>query len=78
MARQAGSVQAIRGPPSHQTGVALLGRYIPAHGPSMARLLNVARAIFGPRGIFKREGLSRPVSFFPLRNYNKFNSINVY
>ena len=34
-----------------QTGVSLLGRYITAHDPSMARLLNAARAIFGPAGI---------------------------
>src|SRR6218665_2563039 len=27
--------------------------YITAHGPSMARLLKAARAIFGPPGIFK-------------------------
>jgi len=36
-----------------QTGVASLGCYITAHGPSMTRLLNAARAIFGPPGIFK-------------------------
>jgi len=36
-----------------QTGIATLGRYITAHGPSMARLLNAARANFGPPGIFK-------------------------
>jgi len=36
-----------------QTGVVPLGRYITAHGPSMARLLNAARAIFGLPGIFK-------------------------
>jgi len=36
-----------------QTGIALLGRYLNANGPSMARLLNAARAIFGPPGIFK-------------------------
>jgi len=32
-----------------QTGIAPLSRYITAHG----QLLNVARAIFGPSGIFK-------------------------
>jgi len=36
-----------------QTGVAPFGRYIAAHGPSMARLHIAARAIFGPPGIFK-------------------------
>jgi len=36
-----------------QIGVAPFCRYITAHGPSMARLLNAARAIFGPPGIFK-------------------------
>jgi len=36
-----------------QTGVASLGRYITAHGPSIARLLNAARANFGPPDIFK-------------------------
>ena len=36
-----------------QTGIAMLGCYITAHGPCMARLLNVARAIFGLPGIFK-------------------------
>jgi len=43
-----------------QTGVVPLGRYITAHGPSMARLLKAARAIFGPPGIFKWEGLPTP------------------
>jgi len=36
-----------------QTGVAPLGRYITAHDPSMARLLNATWAIFGLPGIFK-------------------------
>jgi len=36
-----------------QTGVTLLGRYITAHGPSMARLLNLAWAIIRLPGIFK-------------------------
>jgi len=36
-----------------QTDVAPLCRYIIAHGPSMTRLLDAARAIFGPPGIFK-------------------------
>jgi len=36
-----------------RTGVAPLSRYIITHGPSMARLLNAARAIFGLPGIFK-------------------------
>jgi len=36
-----------------QTGVAPLGRYTLPHYPSMARLLNVERAIFGLPGIFK-------------------------
>jgi len=39
-----------------QTGVVPHGRYITAHGPSMAGLLNALpaeRAIFGPPGIFK-------------------------
>jgi len=40
-----------------QTGVAPFGRYITAHGPSMTRLLNAARAVFGQPGIFKREDL---------------------
>jgi len=40
-----------------QTGVARLGCCITAYGPSMARLLNAARAIFDPPGIFKWEGL---------------------
>jgi len=35
-----------------QPGVAPLGRYISARGPSISRLLNVARAIFGPPDIF--------------------------
>ena len=49
MARLGGFVRAISGrlAARQQTGVALLGRYIAAHGPSMARLLNTARAIFG-------------------------------
>jgi len=34
-----------------ETDVAQLGCYITAHGPSMARLLNVARANFCPSGI---------------------------
>jgi len=33
--------------------IAPLGRYITANGPSMARLLNAARSIFGLPGIFK-------------------------
>jgi len=37
-----------------QTGVALLSRYINAHGPSKARLLNAARAILGPL-VFSNE-----------------------
>jgi len=36
-----------------QTGVAPLGCYITAHGPSMAHLLNVAWLIFGLPGVFK-------------------------
>jgi len=59
MARLAGSVRAISGPPSRQTAnsrrpagpvyyVNLL-----TFGPSMARLINAARAILGPPGIFK-------------------------
>jgi len=40
-----------------QAGVAPLGRYITAHGPSMSRLLNAAQIIFGLPDIFKREGL---------------------
>jgi len=40
-----------------QTGIVPIGHYITAHGPSMARLSDAARAIFGPPGIFKREGL---------------------
>ena len=40
-----------------QTGGAPFGRYITAHDPSMARLHIPARAIFGPPGIFKWEGL---------------------
>jgi len=36
-----------------QTGVAPLGLYITAHGPSIARLLNAARVVFGPPAIFK-------------------------
>jgi len=36
-----------------QKGGAPFGRYITSHGPSMARLLNAARAIFGPPGILK-------------------------
>jgi len=40
-----------------QTDVAPLGRYITAHGPSVARLLNAARVIFGQPGILKRKGL---------------------
>jgi len=36
-----------------QTGVAPLGGYITAHGPSTACLLNAAQAIFGLPGIFK-------------------------
>jgi len=38
---------------TQQTGIALLGIYITAHGPSMACLLNAAWAIFDPSGIFK-------------------------
>jgi len=41
-----------------QTGVALPGCYITAHGLSMAHLLNAAQAIFGPPGIFKWENLA--------------------
>jgi len=33
-----------------QTGVAPLGRYITAHGSSLASLFNAVRAIFGPSG----------------------------
>ena len=36
-----------------QTSVVPLSRCITAHGHSMARLLNAARAIFGLPGIFK-------------------------
>jgi len=36
-----------------QTGFAPLGCYITAHGPSMARLLIAAQAIFGSPCIFK-------------------------
>jgi len=59
MARLAEVYAGKRGPPSSQTSnrrrwcVAPLGRYITAHGLSMARLLNVARAIFGLPGILK-------------------------
>ena len=45
------------GPYKQQTGEAPVGYHITPHGPSMVRLLNAARAIFGPSGIFKREGL---------------------
>jgi len=60
-----GSVRAISGLPNRQTAeIASLGRYITAHGPSMVRLLNAARANFGPPGIFKSEGLEPyPVLF---------------
>jgi len=60
MARLAGSVRAISGPPSCQTAKRLtpLGRYITAHSPSMDRLLSAAQAIFGPPGISKWEGLA--------------------
>jgi len=37
-----------------QTGVSPLGRYITAHGPPMARLLNAARAILD-RLVFSNE-----------------------
>jgi len=40
-----------------QTGVEPLDRCIAVHDQSMTRLLNSARAIFIPPGIFKREGL---------------------
>jgi len=36
-----------------QTGATLLFCYITANGSSVARLRNVARAIFGPPGICK-------------------------
>lgn len=54
-----------KGPPigaKQQAGVAPLGLYINllARDPSMARLLNEARAIFGPSGICKWEGLLCP------------------
>jgi len=39
-------------------GIAPLDRYITAHDLSMTRLLNAARAIVGPSGIFKWEGLA--------------------
>ena len=41
-----------------QTGVVLLFHYITANFSSMARLCNAARAIFGPPGICKWEGLA--------------------
>jgi len=37
-----------------QTGIIPLGLYITAQEPSMAHLLDVARAIFGPPGIFDK------------------------
>jgi len=37
----------------YQIGVAPLGRYITAHGPSMARPFNAARAIFDTPVILK-------------------------
>jgi len=38
-----------------QTSVVPLGRYITTHGPSIACLLNAARAIYGPPGIFNEK-----------------------
>jgi len=42
---------------TQQTDIALLFSYITANGTSMAHLRNAARAIFGPPGICKWEGL---------------------
>ena len=51
-------------PTKQQTGIAPLGRYITAHCPLMASLHNAARAIFGPSGTLKWEGLLPSVHLF--------------
>ena len=56
-----GSERDISGPPSRQKANKRrpAGLLYYAHGPSMARLLHAARAIFGSSGICKWEGLYR-------------------
>ena len=42
--------------------------------PHMACLLNAVRAIFGPPGIFKWEGLLQQLMFWPNKNFFLQNS----
>src|SRR6218665_3558372 len=67
MAVYLGSVRAISGPPSRQT--ANRGRpagpvyyvNLPTFGPSIARLLNAARAILGPPGFSNEKACPTPL-----------------
>jgi len=45
-----------------ETGVAPHFHYITANCPSMTHLRNAARAIFGPPGICKQEGLATAIA----------------